>query len=130
MRIERASQPKVGITTTKTKISEVKATISWLWIGGIQAPGRWPGKTTPSPSRNSSRICENRRLLSIDCMISNANNIIKATQLIVETTHYTDVPGEIVAADEKTGECSLCADGEVKTLCFGPAGIKIVERRR
>lgn len=49
---------------------------------------------------------------------------------IVRTDNYTDVPGEILIADEKTGECSLHVGGETKTLCFGPGGIRIVGRGR
>ena len=45
---------------------------------------------------------------------------------IVRTDNYTDVPGEIVCADEATGECSLHVAGETKTLSFGPGGIRIV----
>jgi hypothetical protein len=37
---------------------------------------------------------------------------------IVRTDNYTDVPGEIVTADETTGECSM------------PGGIRIIGRRR
>jgi hypothetical protein len=49
---------------------------------------------------------------------------------IVRTDNYTDVPGEIVAADEATGECSLQISGETKTISFGPGGIRIVGRGR
>ena len=49
---------------------------------------------------------------------------------IVRTDNYTDVPGEIVTADETTGECSLHVGGETKTLSFGPGGIRIVGRGR
>jgi len=42
---------------------------------------------------------------------------------IVRTDDYTDVPGDIVAADEATGECSIQVGGETKTLSFGPRGI-------
>ena len=35
---------------------------------------------------------------------------------IVRTDNYTDVPGEIVTADETTGECSLHVAGETKTF--------------
>jgi hypothetical protein len=48
----------------------------------------------------------------------------------VRTDNYTDVAGEIVAADETTGECSVHIGGENKTLSFGPGGIRIVGRRR
>jgi hypothetical protein len=49
---------------------------------------------------------------------------------IVRTDNYTDVEGEIVMADEATGECSLHVGGETKTLSFGPGGIRIVGRKR
>jgi hypothetical protein len=49
---------------------------------------------------------------------------------IVRTDNYTDVPGEIVTADETTGECSVQVSGETKTLSFGAGGIRIVGRRR
>jgi hypothetical protein len=49
---------------------------------------------------------------------------------IVRTDNYTEVPGEIVVADEATGECSVIVAGETKTLSFGPRGIRIVERGR
>ncbi len=63
----------------------------------------------------------------------------KARFKIVRTDNYTDVAGEIVTADESTGECSVlvpklddrgvpAADCETKTLCFGPGGIRIVPR--
>ncbi len=59
----------------------------------------------------------------------------KARWKIVRTDNYTDVPGEIVAANEATGECCLqVANGtggiEIKTLSFGPRGIRIVGRKR
>ncbi len=54
----------------------------------------------------------------------------KSRWKIVRTDKYTDVPGEIVVADEETGECSLFVGGETKTLSFGPRGIRIVSRAR
>jgi hypothetical protein len=54
----------------------------------------------------------------------------EGSRKIVRTDNYTDVPGEIVTADETTGECSLQVGGETKTLSFGPAGIRIVGRSR
>jgi hypothetical protein len=38
--------------------------------------------------------------------------------------------GEIVTADETTGECSVHVGGETKTLSFGPGGIRIIGGRR
>lgn len=53
---------------------------------------------------------------------------------IVRTDNYTDVPGNIVSADEATGECCLqvaTGDGtETKTFNLGPKGLRIVPRRR
>ncbi len=49
---------------------------------------------------------------------------------IVRLDNFTDVPGEIVTADEATGECTLHSGGETKTLTFCPRGIRIVGRRR
>jgi hypothetical protein len=49
---------------------------------------------------------------------------------IVRTDNYTDVAGEIVTADEATGECSVMVGGETKTLSLGPGGIRIVGRVR
>jgi hypothetical protein len=49
---------------------------------------------------------------------------------IVRTDNYTEVPGEIVRADEATGECTVIIAGETKTLSFGPRGIRIVGRGR
>ena len=48
----------------------------------------------------------------------------------MRTDNYTDVPGEIIAADETTGECSMLVGGETKTLSFGPGGIRIIGRGR
>ncbi len=49
---------------------------------------------------------------------------------IVRTDSYRDVEGEIITADEVTGECSVHVGDETKTLSFGPGGIRIVGRRR
>ena len=49
---------------------------------------------------------------------------------VVRTDTYADIPGEIVTADETTGECSLQVGGETKTFCFGPGGIRIIGRSR
>ena len=49
---------------------------------------------------------------------------------IVRTDSYDDVPGDIVTADEDTGECTLVVAGETKSVPFGPSGIKIVRRHR
>jgi hypothetical protein len=59
---------------------------------------------------------------------------IKRKWKVVRTDNCTDVAGEIIAADEDTGECSLqvTANGvsEKKSMSFGPRGIRIVGRRR
>ena len=47
---------------------------------------------------------------------------------IVRTDNYADVPGEIVSADEATGECSVLIGGETKTLSFGAGGIRVTGR--
>jgi len=49
---------------------------------------------------------------------------------IVRTDDCTDVPGDIVAADEATGDCSVHVGGETKALSFGIGGIRIVRRSR
>ena len=49
---------------------------------------------------------------------------------LVRTDSCADVPGEIITADEDSGECCLQVDGEAKTFSFGPRGIRIVGRRR
>ncbi len=54
----------------------------------------------------------------------------KSRWKVVRTDNYIDVPGEIVVADEETGECSMHIAGETKTMSFGPRGIRIVSRHR
>jgi len=54
---------------------------------------------------------------------------------IVRTDSYTDVPGEIISADEQTGEACLSVPNgnggtETKNYSFGPNGMRIVGRRR
>jgi hypothetical protein len=49
---------------------------------------------------------------------------------LIRTDTYADVPGEIITANETTGEASLQVGGETKTLSFGPGGIRIVGRGR
>jgi hypothetical protein len=49
---------------------------------------------------------------------------------IVRRDDCTDVTGEIITADEASGECCIQVAGETKTLSFGPDGIRIVGRRR
>jgi hypothetical protein len=54
----------------------------------------------------------------------------KAKWKIVRTDNFKDVEGEIVSADEATGECSVNVRGETKTLSLGAGGFRIVGRRR
>jgi hypothetical protein len=54
----------------------------------------------------------------------------KARWKLVRTDDYTDVPGDIITADELSGECCLMVSGETKTMSFGPRGFRIVGRRR
>lgn len=54
----------------------------------------------------------------------------KARWKIVRTDDFTDVKGDIINADEATGECIMQVAGETKTLSFGPGGIRICGRRR
>ncbi len=54
---------------------------------------------------------------------------------LVRTDNFIDVPGEIVTADEETGEASMkltASDGtsEDKSISFGPGGFRIVGRSR
>ncbi len=64
------------------------------------------------------------------------NSEDKARYKCVRTDNYTDVPGDIVMADEATGVCELLvlkadhSGTETKTLDLGPGGIRIVVRRR
>lgn len=48
---------------------------------------------------------------------------------LVRTDDYSDVTGEIITADEDTGECCIQVNGETKVLHFGPGGLKIIGRR-
>ena len=54
----------------------------------------------------------------------------KARYKIVRLDNYKDVPGDIVTADETTGECSIHENGETKSLSFGPGSIRIVAKAR
>lgn len=47
---------------------------------------------------------------------------------IVRTDNCTDVPGEIIFADDATGECTIYYNGETKALNFGVGGIKIIKK--
>jgi hypothetical protein len=63
----------------------------------------------------------------IDSSLSDSE---KARWKIVRTDNYTDVAGDIISADEVSGECYMLIDGEKKTLAFGPRGIRITRRGR
>jgi hypothetical protein len=54
----------------------------------------------------------------------------KARWKVVRTDDYYDVPGEIITADEISGECCMHVGGKTKTFSFGPRGIRIIGRRR
>lgn len=49
---------------------------------------------------------------------------------IVRRDDCADVPGEIISADEATGEACLSVSGETKNMSFGSNGFRIVSRRR
>jgi hypothetical protein len=48
---------------------------------------------------------------------------------VVRTDDYTDVPGDIITADEATGECCVQVGKHTKTLSLGPRGLRIARRR-
>jgi hypothetical protein len=54
----------------------------------------------------------------------------KARWKLVRTDDYSEVKGEIITADEASGECCVRVGGETKTLSLGPRGVRIVGRRR
>jgi hypothetical protein len=54
----------------------------------------------------------------------------KARHKLVRLDDLSDIPGEIVTANEETGECAVTRAGEMKQLDFGPGGFRIVERGR
>lgn len=59
----------------------------------------------------------------------------KAKWKIVRLDSFTDVQGELVSADEDTGEFSVVVPNadrsgtETKTVTLGPGGIRIVGRK-
>ncbi len=53
----------------------------------------------------------------------------KSKWKLVRTDSYVDIEGEIITADEDTGEASVTVAGETKTLNFGTRGIRIIGRR-
>ena len=48
---------------------------------------------------------------------------------IVRCDDYSDVEGEIVHADEDTGEFTLTVNQENKSFNLGPGGIRILPRK-
>jgi hypothetical protein len=60
---------------------------------------------------------------------------IKSRYKVVRLDDHSDVPGEIIAADEATGECKMrdpnapTAPANEKTFSFGADSIRIVRRR-
>ena len=55
---------------------------------------------------------------------------VKRNWTIVRIDDYTDVVGEIITADEATGECCILIGSKTNPLSFGPRGIRNVGRRR
>lgn len=54
----------------------------------------------------------------------------KARWKLVSTTDYRDIPGEIVSANETTGDYTISIGGETKQMSAGSGGIRIAPRRR
>src|SRR5438105_14399420 len=54
----------------------------------------------------------------------------KSRYKVVRRDNFTDVPGDIVTADEASGECCMYEAGDTKTLSFGSQGISIVWQNR
>jgi len=53
----------------------------------------------------------------------------RARWKVVRLDNYTDIEGEVLAADPATGECTVNLNGETKTLSFA-CGIAVVGRGR
>lgn len=45
---------------------------------------------------------------------------------VIRLDNFSQIPGDIVTADEVTGECQMNHNGETKTHNFGPGGIKLI----
>ncbi len=73
---------------------------------------------------NGLSVLENP--MKVESWVSAAD---KSKWKIVRRDDCTDVEGEIIAADEDTGEACVAVDGQTRTLSFGPRGIRIVGRR-
>jgi hypothetical protein len=58
----------------------------------------------------------------------------KGLYKVVRCDSYTDVPGDIITADEATGECCMGVRVqdkiETKSYSFGHCGIRIIRRGR
>jgi hypothetical protein len=67
---------------------------------------------------------------------SHYSDEFKCLWKLVRRDDMNDIPGDIITADEATGECCLRRpDGNggtttTGTLTFGPYGLRIVPRRR
>ncbi len=61
---------------------------------------------------------------------SSDSSVQKARFKLVRRDNFTDVEGQIIYADEATGECCMQVGEETKTLSFGEKGFRIVTRRR
>jgi hypothetical protein len=48
---------------------------------------------------------------------------------VIRTDTYTEIEGEIIEADEDTGECNVSINGETRKFDLGQGGIKIIPRR-
>jgi hypothetical protein len=64
--------------------------------------------------------------VKIDSSISSEE---RAKYKVVRADDYTDLPGEIMEADETTGEVVMIIAGEKKTFSLGHGGIRIIPRR-
>jgi hypothetical protein len=53
---------------------------------------------------------------------------IKERYRVVRTLNYTDVPGDIVMADELTGDCTMQDAENTRAYHFGPLGIRIIRK--
>ncbi len=49
---------------------------------------------------------------------------------LVRRDDFTDLEGQIISADEATGECCLQVGEETRTMSLGEKGFRIVTRRR
>jgi len=59
---------------------------------------------------------------------SHEDAAMKRRWKIVRLDTFTDVPGEIIAADDVTGDCCLQVGGQPQAMSFGPLAIRIVGR--